>query len=82
MRFLAGSGGSGYAWWEAEWSHQLGVASQVSDVLVKRYPLLSGTSLGGSQADCEDGVGTQLTLVVGAVQLDHGSVDCGLVRWI
>ena len=51
-------------------------------MLVQRYPLLGGTSLGGCQADCKDGVGTQLTLVVGAVQLDHGSVDCGLVRWV
>lgn len=41
--------------------------------------LLSGTGLGNSQADTEDGVGTELALVGGAVKAVQELVDLGLV---
>jgi len=41
--------------------------------------LLSSTSLGNSQADTEDGVGTELGLVGGAIKVDEELVNLGLV---
>lgn len=41
--------------------------------------LLSGTSLGNSQRDTEDGVGTELGLVGGTIELVQESIDLGLV---
>lgn len=46
---------------------------------VQRDALLSGTGLGNSQGDTEDGVGAELGLVGGAIQLDQEVVDSGLV---
>lgn len=52
---------------------------EVGDVDVERDTLLSGSSLGNSQGDTEDGVGTQVTLVGGAVELVEELVNLGLV---
>lgn len=41
--------------------------------------LLSGTSLGDSQADTQDSIGTELGLVGGAVKLVEESINLGLV---
>ena len=52
---------------------------EVGDVSVERDTLLSSTSLGDSQADTQDGVGTQVVLVGGAIELVEELVDLGLV---
>lgn len=52
---------------------------EVGDVSVERDTLLGGSSLGNSQGDTEDGVGTKVTLVGGAVELVEELVDLGLV---
>ena len=52
---------------------------EVGDVSVERDTLLSSTSLGDSQADTQDGVGTQVVLVAGAIELVEELVDLGLV---
>ena len=52
---------------------------QIGDVSVERDTLLSSTSLGDSQADTQDGVGTQVVLVGGAIELVEELVDLGLV---
>ena len=52
---------------------------EVGDVSVERDTLLSSTSLGDSQADTQDGVGTQVVLVGGAIQLVEELIDLGLV---
>src|SRR5690606_16527558 len=57
-----------------------GGAVQVGDVRVQRHTLGLGSGLGGSQGDSQDGVGAQLGLVVGTVQLDHGAVQGSLVQ--
>lgn len=54
-------------------------ARKVGDVSVQRDALLGSTSLGNSQTDAEDGIGTQLGLVGGAIQLDEELVDLALV---
>jgi hypothetical protein len=41
--------------------------------------LLSSTGLGNSQTDTEDGIGTKLGLVGGAIEAVKELVDCGLV---
>ena len=62
--------------------HKLGVASQLAKVLVEGHALSGGAGLGHGQGDPQDGVGAQLGLVLGAVQLDHGLVNGGLVRLV
>lgn len=52
---------------------------QIRDVSVERDTLLSSTGLGDSQADTQDGVGTQVALVGGAIELVEELVDLGLV---
>jgi hypothetical protein len=41
--------------------------------------LLSSGSLGDSHGDTENGVGTELALVVGSIELVHELVNLGLV---
>lgn len=41
--------------------------------------LLSSGGLGNSQGDTEDGIGTQLALVWGTIELDQELIDLGLV---
>lgn len=52
---------------------------EVGDVSVERDTLLSSTSLGDSQADTQDGVGTQVVLVGGTIELVEELIDLGLV---
>ena len=52
---------------------------KVGDVDVERDTLLSGSSLGNSQGDTEDGVGAKLGLVGGAIEVDEELVNLGLV---
>ena len=54
-------------------------AIQIGDVRVQRHALGLGGSLGRGQGHGEDGVGAQLGLVLGTVQLDHGAVQGFLV---
>lgn len=54
-------------------------SGKVGDVSVERDTLLGRTSLSNGQGDTEDGVGTELGLVGGAVQLVQEFVDLGLV---
>jgi hypothetical protein len=53
---------------------------EVRDVGVEGDALLGGTGLGNSQADTEDGVGTELGLVRSSVELNQELVDLGLVN--
>lgn len=53
--------------------------SQVGDVSVERDTLLGSTGLGNSQADTQDGVGTQVVLVARAIELVEELVNLGLV---
>jgi hypothetical protein len=54
-------------------------AGKVADVGVERDTLLGGGGLGHGHGDTEDGVGTNLGLVGGAIELVKESVDGGLV---
>jgi len=54
-------------------------AGQVGDVSVERDTLLSGGGLSNGHGDTEDGVGTELSLVLGSIELVEESVDSGLV---
>ena len=57
-------------------------SGEVGDVSVEGNALLSSTSLGNGQADTQDGVGTEVGLVGGAIQLVEELVDLGLVLHI
>ena len=50
-------------------------ASELSKVLVKGDTLLNSSSLSDSNTDAEDGVGSELTLVRGTVELDKEIID-------
>ena len=54
-------------------------AGEVGDVSVEGDTLLGGSSLGNSQGDTEDGVGTKVALVGSAVELVEELVNLGLV---
>ena len=59
--------------------HKLGVTGEVSDVLVERDTLLTGTGAGDGEGDGEDGVGAESGFVGGTVELNHFSIDGFLV---
>lgn len=46
---------------------------------IEGHGLLSSTSLGNGQADTKDGVGTELGLVGGSIEVNQELVDLGLV---
>ena len=48
---------------------------ELSQVLVQGDTLLGGTGLGDGHRDTEDGIGTQLALVGGSVELDEEVID-------
>ncbi len=50
-----------------------------AEVAVQRHAQFCGSSLGNSQGNAQDGVGAQLALGSGAVQLDHGLIDGALL---
>ena len=50
-----------------------------ADVLVQRELRLLRGGVGDGQGDTEDGVGPELGLVRGPVELDHGEVDGALL---
>lgn len=54
-------------------------SSQVRDVSIERDALLSGTSLGNSQTNTEDGVGTKVLLVGSSIELVEELVNLGLL---
>lgn len=54
-------------------------SGEVGDVSVEGNTLLSGSSLGNGQRDTEDGVGTELALVGGSIELVQELVNLGLV---
>ena len=56
---------------------QVGVGP--ADVAVERQPGRLGRGLGDGERGAEDGVGAEVGLVGGAVELDHGLVDLALV---
>lgn len=58
------------------------VASQIGDVFVQWHVLLGGTGLADGQGHTQDGVGAELALVLGAVQLQHEVIDGSLVHHI
>ncbi len=43
---------------------------------------MSSSGLASSHGDSEDGVGSQLVLVLSAVQLQHQVVEASLVDWV
>ena len=53
--------------------------SEVGDMHVERDTLLGSGSLGDGQADTQDGVGTEVALVDGAIELVEELVNLGLV---
>jgi hypothetical protein len=53
-------------------------AGKVGDVSVEGNTLLSGGSLGDGQGNTEDGVGTEVTLVGGSIELVQELVNLGL----
>lgn len=58
----------------------LGVAGELGDVLPEGDALFGGAGLADGEGDGEDGVGAELALVLGAVELlDHVVVDVGLL---
>jgi hypothetical protein len=60
--------------------HRQHVRVGAADVAVERQAERVGGGLGDRQRDAEDGVGAELALVVGAVELDHRAVDLALVE--
>ena len=54
-------------------------SGKVGDVSVEGNTLLSGGSLGNGQRNTEDGVGTELALVGGTIELVQELVDLGLL---
>ena len=52
---------------------------QVGDVSVQRHAFVGGAGLADGHGDAQDGVGAQVVLVVGAVQLQHHCVNVFLV---
>lgn len=58
------------------------VAGEIGEVFVQRHTLGGGASLGGSDGDTEDSVGTKPLLVGRAVELYHLVIDGLLVGWI
>lgn len=52
---------------------------EVGDVSVEGNTLLSGTGLGNGQGDTKDGVGTELALVGGSIELVQELVNLGLL---
>ena len=54
-------------------------SGKVGDVSVQWDALLSSTGLSNGQGDAEDGVGTEVGLVGGAIELEEELVDLGLV---
>ena len=52
---------------------------EVADVGVEWDALLSGGGLGHSHGDTEDGIGAELSLVLGSVKLVQEGIDGGLV---
>ena len=50
-------------------------ASELGKVLVKGDTLLNSSSLSDSNADAEDGVSSEFTLVRGTVELDEEVID-------
>lgn len=62
--------------WEDVWF--LG-AREIADVGVERHTLLGSGSLGHGHGHTENGIGTQLSLVLGAIELVEETVDGGLV---
>lgn len=54
-------------------------AREVRDVGIQRNPLLSSSGLCDGHADTEDGIGTELLLVLGSIELVEELIDGGLV---
>lgn len=57
-------------------------SGEVGDVSVEGNTLLGSTSLGNGQADTQDGVGTEVGLVGGAIKLVEELINLGLVLHI
>ena len=53
-----------------------------AQVAEQRQPAVVGRGMGGGQRHAQDGVGPQLLLVLGAVQLDHAVVQGGLIQGV
>lgn len=64
--------------WDGEHIGLLG-SRKIGDVGIERNALLSSTGLGNGHADTEDGVGSEVRLVDGAIELVQELVDLGLV---
>ena len=52
---------------------------RTANILVERQSCFLGSCTSGCQRDAQDGVGAEASLVVSAVEGDHGIVDCALV---
>ena len=65
---------------EGNWEHiRLLGSGKVGNVRVERDALLSGSSLSDSQADTENGIGTEVGLVGTAIKLVEEVIDLRLV---
>jgi hypothetical protein len=67
---------------DIEHRHGQHVGAGAPEGPVERHFLRRGGGPGRGHADAEDGVGPELGLVFGAVELDHGPVDGGLVEGV
>lgn len=54
-------------------------SGQIGGVGVQRNTLLGSTSLGNTQTDTQNGIGTQLSLVGSSIELFKEVIDLGLV---
>ena len=59
--------------------HDLLDAGQVGDVTVEGHVLVGGSGLAHGHGHAEDGVGAEVVLVLGAVEVEHDLVDLSLV---
>ena len=55
------------------------ISGQLGNVPIERYALFGGAGLANGEGDAENGIGAELGLVLGSVQLQHEFVNSRLV---
>ena len=60
--------------------HGQGIGVAATDVFVEGKVEVVGSSLGNGERHAEDGVGAEVALGVGAVEVEHGLVDGNLIK--
>ena len=57
-------------------------AVALAEDFIERLPLSVGHGIHSGHGDAQDGVGAEISLVVGAVQIDHDLIDGSLIRCV